>query len=481
LRPLTEAEGYPATRITGLAGDPELDAVWITAIGEILFYRPAIDQLVRTIIAGRVDRIFFDRLDPGGGAYVGYADQWARVSPAGFATPVPYDRLPPAGQRDYPPTLEMLREDIPSLESFAGLLTRDDALRSWRLTSGARRPGRSSEVWLGTAGGGLYLADPLFNRARHVPYGLFERGASSLALSSNGVWVGSLGMDLRATGGVVAASADLQEWDWLRGPPDGSMAGLRVHDIVVHGGTILAATDRGLAVRAVGVTASGRPAEWEWVFGTRSGRVFALAVSSAHIWIGQDRGLSMAPRGIVDGVARRDPLVGDRALRDIGGGPVRALLLTGDTLWVGTDTEVMRLRFSEDRVDPVNFARPLPPWLRRPIVALARSDSVVVAATSERIALIHPRDGVMSAMPGDVDLSRLGRLFTVAIDARSIWVGGDRGAAVIDRATGLTQSVNPPGVLAEAVLDIVLQPQFAWLATPAGLVRIRRLPDGSAR
>jgi hypothetical protein len=67
------------------------------------------------------------------------------------------------------------------------------------------------------------------------------------------------------------------------------------------------------------------------------------------------------------------------------------------------------------------------------------------------------------------------------MDARTVWVGGDRGAAVIDRATGATRSVDPPGVLADAVLDIVLQPEFAWLATPAGLVRLRRLPDGGAR
>src|SRR5688500_13188947 len=278
LRPLTEAEGYPATRITGLAGDPELDGVWITAMGEILFYRPAIDQLIRTIIAGRIDRIFFDRLDPGAGAYIGYGDQWARVSPAGFATPVDYDRLPPAGQREFAPTLETLRQEIPSLESFSGLLTRDDALRSWRLTSAARREGRSSEVWLGTAGGGVYLADPLFNRARQVPYGLFERGASALAPASNGVWVGMLGADLRGTGGVAGVRADLRTGAWLRGPADGSMAGARVHDIAVRDGVVWVATDRGVVSRDVADAAPGRPSEWEWAV-RDGGRALAIASS----------------------------------------------------------------------------------------------------------------------------------------------------------------------------------------------------------
>src|SRR5688500_7110976 len=96
-----------------------------------------------------------------------------------------------------------------SPQSFADLRTRRE-----RLPSGARVPQRS-DVWLGTLGGGLYLADPTFNRARPVAYGLFERGAASVALAADGVWIGALGMDLRGTGGIVATTSDLQTWTWL--------------------------------------------------------------------------------------------------------------------------------------------------------------------------------------------------------------------------------------------------------------------------
>ena len=476
LPPLTDADGYPGARITGLAADPELDAVWILAIGEVLYYRPGIDQLIRTAIAGRVDRIFFDRLDPGGGAYIGYADQWVQLSAGGFAAPIEYDRLPPAGQRVVPPTIETLMEEMPSLQSFAGLLTRDDALRSWRLTSGARVPQRS-DVWLGTLGGGLYLADPMFNRARPVAYGLFERGAASLALAADGVWIGGLGVELRGTGGIAATTSDLQQWSWLRGPPDGSMAGLRIHDIIVRDGTVLVATDRGVAQRPVAGSGDARGSEWRWLIGRQSGRAFALAASSGAVWAGTDQGVLHIPAGASTSVPGATVDVQGM----IASPPVRALALVGDTLWVGTDAGLRRLRTGDPAPRLFDFANSVPPWLDRGIVALARSDSVLAVATDERVAIIDVRRGTLALLPGEPDLGRLGRLRAVAIDRRTVWVGGDRGAVAIDRITGLVQGVNRPGTLGDPVLDIVLQTEFAWLATPSGVVRVRRLPDGGPR
>jgi hypothetical protein len=84
-------------------------------------------------------------------------------------------------------------------------------------------------------------------------------------------------------------------------------------------------------------------------------------------------------------------------------------------------------------------------------------------------------------LPTDPDLSRVGHVTSVAIDGRTIWVGGDRGAMVIDRTTGMARSANVPGMMADLVFDIALEPDFAWLATAAGLVRMRRMPDGSVR
>ena len=477
LRPLTAEEGYPVGRITGLAADPETDGVWIAAVGEVLLYRPSIDQLIRTIIAGRVDRIMFDRDDPAAGAYVGYGDRWTRVSPTGFAFNVNFDQLPPRGQQIVGTTLESLYREMPALESFSGLLTRDDALRSWRPTSGARVDGRS-EVWIGTLGGGLYLADPLFNRARHLPYGLFERGASSLAVASEGVWAGSAGLDFRGTGGVSFASSDLQQWQWLRGPADGSMAGLRIHDIVVRGDRIWVATDRGVASRSVEQAAAGQSPEWRWEMGRSPGRAFALAATLDGVWVSGDRDVALLAPADDRAQATRE---GSNA-STIASAPARSMVVVGDTLWMGTDAGLALVRRSDatPRVTrPTLAAEPI--WFQRPTVALARSDSVLAVATDSRVGLINLSRGAVALLPGDPDFSRLGRLLSVAIDARTLWVGGDRGAVVVDRSTGIQRVADQPGRLAEPVLDIALHAEFAWLATPSGLVRIRRLPDGGIR
>jgi hypothetical protein len=479
LRPLMEEDGYPATRITGVVGDPELDGVWITALGEVLFYRPAIDQLIRTVVAGRIDRIFFDRTSPGDGAYVGSADQWTLVSPAGFAHPVTYDQLPPAGQRVISPTLETLSMEIPSLQSFAGLLTRDDALRSWRPATAARAPGRS-DVWLGTSGGGVFLVDPLFNRARAIRYGLFEPGASALALAADGVWIGTLGLEPRGTGGVVATSTDLQSWSWLRGPADGSMAGLRVYDIAVRDGQIYAATDRGVAVRTVADPPNGRVAEWDWMLGRRADRAFALAVASGVLWIGGNQGLSAVPARGASGPGAV-PVDSSRDLVSLGGSAIRALAVSGDTLWVGSETGLRHVRMSERSPRFFDVPNSGAGWLARPIVALASADSVLAIASDERAGILDLRRGVAGLLPGNPSLAGLGRLRSIAIDGRTVWVGGDRGAVVIDRATGLARNAGLAGAIPDAVLDIVLQPEFAWLATPRGVIRVRRLSDGGPR
>ena len=505
LPPLTEADGYPADRVTALAGDPDTEGVWIGTIGEVLFYRPGIDQLIRTIVGMRVDRIVFDRADPSAGAYVGSAasgvssgggfgrppgtgaravvqpgDQWIRVTHAGFASRSDAGDLPPAERWVVPPDLESLSERFPALASFAELLTRDEALSSWRPTSAAQVPGMS-EVWLGTRGGGLYLADPLFNRARHIPFGLFEPGVSALAVASDGVWAASLGTEPRGTGGLTFGSTDLQQWRWLRGPADGSLAGMAIRDVLVRDGNVWVATDRGIAHRDIrdgGLTAAS--SDWQWVAGQR--RAHVLAVLGGDLWAGTDEGLLLV--GAVDGsgmpMQSTNAAIG--AVRPTGMGEVRALLATGDSLWIGAAAGLGLMRMVEGV--PTVTTRPLasvPVWLQAPVVRLARSDTVAVVMTDRRVGIVGLRTRSPSTLPGDPDLSRLGHLLSLAVDGQTIWIGGDRGVVVVDRGSGLVRSASVPGMIPERVFDIALDPEFAWLATASGLVRVRRLPDGGVR
>jgi len=134
---------------------------------------------VRTPVPGSVERLIFDRRSPGSGAFV-YAtgSGWLRASTTGFTQPVSDAMLPPPADRVVPSSLQEIYREFPTVESFERMLTRDDQLRTWPVTAGARSPERS-EVWLGTMGNGLFKVDPYFNQGTHLPFGLLDYGAGA--------------------------------------------------------------------------------------------------------------------------------------------------------------------------------------------------------------------------------------------------------------------------------------------------------------
>jgi hypothetical protein len=161
---------------------------------------------------------------------------------------------------------------------------------------------------------------------------------------------------------------------------------------------------------------------------------------------------------------------------------VRSIVPTGDSLWLATDAGLGVVTSS---ASAPRLARPViaaaPSWFTRSISALARSDTLLAVAGEGRIAFIDLQRRTAVLPPGNPDISRLGDVFALAIDARTLWIAAERGAAVMDRATGVIRSLDPVGTLPESVLDVALTSDHAWLATPSGLVRLRRLPDGSVR
>jgi hypothetical protein len=72
-------------------------------------------------------------------------------------------------------------------------------------------------------------------------------------------------------------------------------------------------------------------------------------------------------------------------------------------------------------------------------------------------------------------------VLAVAADAHTIWVAGDRGVLVVSRASGVQRVLPVPSTIPAPALDVTLDADFAWIATRQGVVRLRRLPDGTVR
>ena len=114
-------------------------------------------------------------------------------------------------------------------------------------------------------------------------------------------------------------------------------------------------------------------------------------------------------------------------------------------------------------------------------MAIARVDSLLIAATQDEvIALVRGR--VMASPRLDRgQLVGVGRILALAADGQSIWVAGDRGVAVVSRATGVSRVLPVPSNIPAPALDVMLDRDFVWIATTSGVVRLRRMPDGSVR
>jgi len=479
LPPLAPDDGYP--RNTGqrivLAADPATDAVWIGGFGELVSYRPDIGAVQRSLVPGQVEVILFDSRDPLGGAFVRSAGQWTRVTETGFTSPVDASQLPPAGSRVVPPTPEQVFQEFPALRSFQGLLTRDEgSLRSWPLSAVARAPERS-EVWLGTWGGGAFQVDPQFSTSRPRPFGLLTDDASAVALAADGVWIAGGASYGTERGGLVFASTSLQQWRWLeqeRGP----LLGTRANDLQVRGTRAWVATDRGVARLDTRVGTDVRA--WTGTNGLPADAVYAVAPRERGAWVGTARGLVW----VSDSAARRaNGRAEDVSAPVVPDVRVRALLLTGDTLWIGSDGGLLLLPPSRD----VESARPVraaaasqEPRLLDPVTAIARSDSLVVIATRDALVRLDLRTGRLLPRLLMADIGQLGGVAALAVDERTIWLAGPRGLLVVTRGADVVRFVPVgAGAVGAAVSDVVLAGEYAWVATTAGLVRLRRRADGT--
>jgi len=473
LPPLTRDDGLSEQQITVLAGDPVEDALWLGVPGGVILYRPLTEQVQRTIVTGVPDLIAFDRAGTGD-AIVRAGGEWTRISRVGIATPML--RPPLATALILPRTLNDLYAQFPTLRTQPSLLLRnqqsDRPLRSVQIISGAASPERASEVWLGTAADGLFRLDPAFMQSTPLPYGLLEPGVGALALAADGVWAAGLGQAFDR-GGLSFVGSDLQRFRWIEGTIAVPLVGVRGRSLVTRASRAWLGTDRGLVrVRLDGAQAMQ---SWGVLDGLPDERVLSVATRDDGVWAGTARGLVYVSDSS-DSRNVRTRGVGVRLLDNM---PVHALQFTGDTLWMGTEAGLMAIATPNGTVGGV-VSRPVgnDPALRRPVRALAWSDSVLLAATDDAVLRLSPRGGVEPVRVDLLDVRLVGRVTKVAIDDRTMWLAGTDGVVIVSRRDGATRVLRVPGDLPGPVLDVAADRDYLWLGTPQGVIRLRRRGDG---
>ena len=467
LPPLSRATGLVDMQITFMSGDPIEDAVWLGVPGAVIMFRPQGEVMQRTMITGVPDVIVFDRAT-GGDAYVRAGGQWSRVSRVGIATPVAGP--PAADMRITPRTLNDVYAAYPGLRNGGPLLFRnqrvDRPLRSYPVLSGSSSFDQPSEVWLGTNGDGLYRVDATQQMATPLRFGLLERGVGAVALSADGVWAAGLGAS-SLRGGLTLASNDLQQWRWVDGTINVPLSGMRATRLAVRAQRAWIATDRGV-VRAR-LDGAEEMVAWTTLDGLPDDRVYAVAPRGEGAWVGTAQGLVW----VSDSVDARNTRSRGIGVPAISGTPVYALQPIGDTLWIGSESGLVAL------VPGGTLSRPVgaDPALRRRIVALAWSDSVLLAATDDAVLQLAPKGGREPTRVMALDVAQVGQVTRLAMDDRTIVMTGTNGVQVVQRNGGV-RTLRAPTDVPGPVLDVAMSRDWIWLATPEGLVRLRRASDG---
>jgi hypothetical protein len=476
--PLTRIDGWPELPIDVMMADPaDPTAVWLGSGNFVYHYRAAFEDLVRATVPQRVspNAFYVDGGDPGGGVIVGGGPTgFVRVSPTGFVQPYSPPAGRPQGRRVVPQTVASVFGRYRSLQDFQRMLTRDEALRTWPISAAAVHP-LKSEVWLGTFGGGVFKVDPAFARSEQIPFGLIGEGAGAVARAADGVWFGSIGEGLATRTGLTFVDSDLRGSRWIDGGAASPIANARIIALSVWESTLWVGSDRGLA-QFDGRTGSIAN-RWDDLSGLPSALVYAIAPTPQGAWVGTARGLVFAHN--TDPASRARPEDADSLL--IGGTAVRALVTRGDTLWIGSDQGVLVL--IPGAKEPRRLlAANSDVRLSSPVTAIATADSVVVfATTSGEVISLHAGTGAAAADSALSDAIRVGRVFALAMDARTIWIAGERGVAVIRRDTRAQRTLVGGRDIPPEAFGIVLTPQFAWIATRDGGVRVARLSDGMVR
>lgn len=458
--------GYrePCAAVTNLIGD----AVWIACGRRITVVRPAISAVWATDLGEPVAALAASR--GGADAWVFFTGTVAVVSATGTARPlstgetVPADRIQARTVVGANQMARMINDP---------LLTRDDALRVWPPTAIAHGEG-AGESWVGTSGGGVFLADLDFHRSRQLPYGLRSGAVRSIVRTATGVIIAEdpagAGQDRSL---VTTASDDLSSWEW-----PSLYTGLgAVNAVAAREGMLCIAGELGAGIANLSPLANSASATL-----ANDHRVFepsrvAIATRQGCI-VGTDRGPVVMPWLSRDAEVGAEP----RALGPTP--PVRALASSGDTVWIGT----LGGLFRAVGPGPVELVR-LSPSVPRNVVALALTDDGIAVGSPGEVWLLSGAGRVEQAVRPVAAVGRVGRLTSLAFGEGTLWIGGSNGALAIGLPSGGSidvpldepSAVTLPTAGGHEVRSIALAPAVAWIGTAAGIVRVRRDNGGLPR
>jgi hypothetical protein len=435
-------------RVFGSLVDPLDNSLWLVRPDGWIHFQPELQLWDSGPVPDGVVTLAFDAADPVSGLYLRTRRGWSVVSRGSLtATPAKAPVQPVA-----PTSVDELLRSRPTLQANSAQILLDPHLRTLRYTAAARSV--DNQGWyLGTSGiGALYLQDGAALPER-LGFGLPSSVVGALLGAPDGVWAATERTAV-ADAALTLVDPQLKSFRSLHGPPAGGMPFGQVRDLAGQGTGVWAATDNGLARLE---TADGRVDLFDVGRGLPDSRVYSVTSRQGRITVGTARGVARVNDSMR--VERVAPGFADAAY---------AVFPIGDTVWVGTSRGLLvSLPGQRDLRRPSTLSQPS---LQAPVLALASLGDTLVGLTRDQMLWRNPRTEAWTAGPNLSGL--LGGLRNFAADGAGFWVAGDRGV-------GFARLDVPParplrdGDLPGAPNDVVVDQDYLWVATDAGLVRFR--------
>jgi hypothetical protein len=452
-------DGYPTgAPFTVMVADPTDDTAWLGGRGRWASWQPLTRRWDTGVLPGSPDLAVLDSEDPTRGVYFRSRGVWYFVSRGGGLEPA--GNPPPPGRRLGGLTIAQLEARAPALDAVRLRIERDDYLRSYPMTSAAAAP-VSNDVFIGTAGNGLFRLDVLTYSLERLPAGLLTASAASVTALGDLVCAGGERRGaVRETryaplrGGVSCFENDLTDFSHYEGGRLAGFPGTVVRRLLLTRDAVWAATDQG-AIRID--RRNGAVRQLLSRDGLHSDEALSLARAPDGVWIGTSRGVAVAPDS-----AARVPAI-PVALTS---GPVLALAARADTLWIGTAVG-LEVLLPGARA-PVGVAASAVAR-QGPIVALALAGDTLLVATDTRLLMKAGEEWSVVTPAGPP----IGRYTALAVDRDGFWVAGTLGIAFF-RPPALWRPLNSDGDVPQPVADIAASGEYVWVATRLGVVRYLR-------
>lgn len=450
LPPVTASDGFPNARVFDALEDPVDDSVWLATEDGLFRYDPRTRFTETVLVPGGVAQLMIDRDQPFRGIYLRTSSGW-QLLPRGGVVPAPPGRLPPPGNRVQSLGVEEAMRLAPMAEGLTAEILTDRRLRRYRYTAAAYGAARD-ELYLGTNGAGVVKLDQSVARFERLTFGLLEPGAGAIVADRGGVWVGTDHRSQRS--GFTWVSEDLQQYRYWEGPPATGLPFHGVREMLLRDGELWAATDLGV-FRLEGAERAER---FDRTSNLPDDETFALAMSTAGVWVGTALGLGLIrDDGSIDTWTGAVP-------------PVLALATVGDTAWVGTTDGLGFTLPGEHRILVPQDVTAIPE-MNVSIVDLDAVNGTVVAVSPERVFFRLEGEAWRA---GPLVAPQLGVIFAVVLDGPRAWLGGERGVGFLELETGAWRAYNRAGDVPGRVSDLAVDERYLWVATEAGLVRFDR-------